>query len=126
MKEKIKKTVSEAPAIPGKLRHHAESFISQIYADAKDLWNAESVGDVENIAYKAVYRVETDEIADKIGKVLNDNFVKPKTLLRLCNHVFSTPEGKGNKDFQAFLGRRIEVRMGIQDKEEPSGEVKDF
>jgi len=117
-KEKVKKVLKESPSIPVDLQNHAETFISEIYADAKDFWNSANIGEMEGIQLKSGYRVETDEPQSEIRKRLKERSIKPKTLLRLCNNIFSSPEGENNKDFQQFLQRRIDLRMGIKEKRE--------
>ena len=118
LKEKVKKILKETPSIPAGLQNHAETFISEIYADAKDFWNPVNIGDMEGIQLKSGYRVETDDSQSEIGKSLKERNIKPKTLLRLCNNVFSSPEGENNKDFQQFLQRRISIHMGLEEKRE--------
>jgi len=117
LNKKIKKVIHDTPSIPKDLRRQAETFISGIYADAKDYWNSSTVGDMEGIQLKAGFRIEVDEAQNAVGKTLEERNVKPKVLLRLCNKVFSTPEGETNKDFQEFLQRRINLAMNIKEEE---------
>jgi len=123
LKAKTKRNVKETPSVPSKLRKHAESLISQVYADAKDNWNPFSVAETQT---NASYSLETDESQNQIGITLRDRGVEPTTILRLCNSVFTSPEGINNKDFQDFLMMWVKTRMGIKEQQEESPEDKNF
>ncbi len=125
-KKKAKKTVRETPSIPKDLRNHAESFISRIYADAKEFWNPSAVGDIDGVQIRAGYQIDTDEPQYAVGVTLRDRDIKPETLLRLCNNVFSSSEGLGNKEFQEFLKGWINIRMGIREKKDEPPKDENF
>ncbi len=116
LKKKIRQAVKKAQSIPPELRKHAESLISEIYADAKDHWNPNSVGDIEGVVDRASYRPETGESMFSLGKVLAARGIKPEKILLLAKESFCTPEGKNNESLNQFLLDDIKLRMGLRDE----------
>jgi len=102
-------------SFPKEFRDHATTFVSEMYNDAKTLWNPDNVGDFD--PERTVFILSVDEKPSDVGDTLRKGKIRPQRLLLLINNTFSTFNGRYNVDFQDFLKSRIVMRMGLTQDE---------